>query len=343
MLLSSIVASSVSADPAADALARLNELSRVAEQTTESVLAAQTDLDAKLSAQSAADRRQVTAQAALASARNDQAGYQLAVDEIAAAMYMGGRPDGLSAALTADSPRQLIDELSVQRVMATEMSSRMQAFKQANQRAVDAARASSDSAAAARDAAEQAATVRANLQAKQNDLLRQIEQVKAQYAALTPQQQAVLADPGPPPPPAATNPAVIAMPPEPFRDAAPPSLNEASGGQNSVVVQAALTQLGKPYSWGATGPDAFDCSGLIQWAFLQTGKKLPRTSQALASGGQPVAVENLQPGDIVTFYSDVSHAGIYIGDGLMVHASTFGTPVKVAPISTTPFNNARRY
>ncbi len=112
------------------------------------------------------------------------------------------------------------------------------------------------------------------------------------------------------------------------------------------MVQAALTRVGgSPYTWGgATGPDAFDCSGLIKWAFLQNGKSLPRSSQALAQGGQPVALSEVRPGDIVTFYADVSHAGgIYIGDGLMVHASTYGTPVKVAPISSAPIHNVRRY
>jgi cell wall-associated NlpC family hydrolase len=114
-------------------------------------------------------------------------------------------------------------------------------------------------------------------------------------------------------------------------------------GDGAAVVQAAPTCVGSPYSWGATGPNAFDCSGLIKWAFLQSGKSLPRSSQALASGGQPVSVAELQPGDIVTFYSDASHAGIYIGDGNMVHASTCGTPVRVAPISSAPIYNARRY
>ena len=56
-----------------------------------------------------------------------------------------------------------------------------------------------------------------------------------------------------------------------------------------------------------------------------------------------MALSDVQPGDIVTFYADVSHAGIYIGDGLMVHASTYGTPVKVAPISSAPIHNVRRY
>lgn len=344
-LLLALVSSTGNADPATDALAKLNELSRAAEQTTEAMNSAELDLEAKLADQRAADLRQSAGQVAVEEARSELDRYQAAVDEFAAAMYMGGRPDGSSAVLTADSPQQLIDELSVQRVVSVETASRMKGYRQAREWADAAARESTNSAVAARSAAEQAGAVRAQLQARQSNLIRQIEAVKAQYAVLTPGQRAVLADPGPPPPPdlgSPRDPNVIAMPPVAPAEGVPAPA-QVPNGQNTTVVQAALTQVGKPYSWGATGPDAFDCSGLIQWAFLQTGRKLPRSSQALAVGGQPITEADLQPGDIVTFYSDVSHAGIYIGDGMMVHASTFGTPVKVAPISSSPFYNARRY
>ncbi len=344
-LLVALLPGTGNADPASDALARLNELSRNAERTTEAINSAQLDLDAKLSQQRTASARAEADKAALEAASSELNRYQGAVDEVAAALYMRGRTDDLSAVLIADSPQQVIDQLAVQRVVSTETARRLQDFRRARQQADVAARASTDSAAASRSAAEQAARVRAELQAQQSDLMWQIDAVKAQYAALTPQQRAVLADPGPPPaqdPAPNADPSVIAAPPpSAVHDA--PAPTEGPGGRNDVVVQAALTQIGKPYSWGATGPDAFDCSGLIQWAFLQTGRKLPRSSQALAEGGQPIGQADLQPGDIVTFYSDVSHAGIYIGDGMMVHASTFGVPVKVAPISSSPFHNARRY
>ena len=65
--------------------------------------------------------------------------------------------------------------------------------------------------------------------------------------------------------------------------------------------------------------------------------------EALARGGQPVSMDQMQPGDLVTYYSDASHVGIYIGDGMMVHASTYGTPVRVAPVDNAPIYNVRRY
>ena len=331
------------ADPAADALARLTEFSREAERTTEAVYSAELDLEAKLGAQRRAEDRQRTELEAMTAARADLGEYQAAVDQVAAAAYMGGSTSTISAALTAESPQRLLDELSSSRVMATHMSNRISAFRAASTRADEAALAAQSSALAARTAAEQASAVRADLQSKQSRLRTQIAEVEALYRALTPDQRAALADPGPMPPappvPSAANPAIMAMP-----EAIPPvGPGPSSSPEGTGVVQAALTRVGAPYSWGATGPDAFDCSGLIKWAFLQNGKSLPRSSQALAAGGQPVATTDVQPGDIVTFYSDASHAGIYIGDGNMVHASTYGTPVKVAPISSAPIYNVRRY
>ena len=109
------------------------------------------------------------------------------------------------------------------------------------------------------------------------------------------------------------------------------------------MIQAALSRIGSPYSWGAAGPNAFDCSGLVMWSFQQAGIALPHSSQALAAGGQPVSMSDMQPGDLVTYYSDASHVAIYIGDGMMVHASTYGTPVRVAPVGNAPIYNVRRY
>jgi len=118
----------------------------------------------------------------------------------------------------------------------------------------------------------------------------------------------------------------------------------AGGGDRAVVVQAALTQVGSSYVWGGAAPGGFDCSGLVMWAFQQAGISLPHSSQAQSQGGQPVALSDLQPGDVLTFYSDASHAGIYIGDGLMVHSSTYGVPVRVVPMTSSgPIYDARRY
>ena len=201
-LFGGILAGNVQADPADDALAKLNELSRQAERTTEAMHSAQLDLNNKLASQQEAEAKQAADQAAVDTAKSQLAIFQGAVDKFAAAQYMGGRTSGMDAMLTADSPQRLIDQLSVQRVMASEMSAQMNSYRTVNDQAAKAQEASAKSAAEAKTAAEQAAAVRADLQSKQSQLQVQMAVVKSQFEALTPGQREALAA-VPPAPPAA--------------------------------------------------------------------------------------------------------------------------------------------
>ncbi|QRY50425.1 peptidoglycan hydrolase RipC [Mycolicibacterium septicum] len=354
ILIPGFLAVSSQADPGDDALAKLNELSRQAEQTTEAMHSAQLDLNNKLAAQESAEKKHADDTAAVDDAKSQLAIFQTSVNKVAAAQYMGGRTSGVDAILTAGSPQQLIEQLAVQRVMATEMSAQMKSFRSVGQKAALAEKESAKSADDAKTAAEQAAAVRADLQSKQSQLQVQIAIVKSQYQALSPaQREAMTALPPTPPVPApdalppAQDPAILADPPNgiPPGDVAPPegALPDGGGGHSGTVIQAALSRIGSPYSWGAAGPSSFDCSGLVMWAFQHAGISLPHSSQAMARGGQPVSADSMQPGDVVTYYSDASHVGIYIGDGMMVHASTYGTPVRVAPVNNAPIYNVRRY
>jgi cell wall-associated NlpC family hydrolase len=347
--LSVVTGGDVLADPANDAMAKLNELSRQAEQTTEAMHSAQLDLNNKLAAQRTADKKHADDLAAADAAKSRLATFQVGIDKFAAAMYVGGRTDGMNAIMTAESPQQLIGKLAVQRVIGTAMLAQMATYRATREQAAQAEKESAKSAADAKTAAEQAAAVRASLQSKQSRLQLQIGIVKSQYLALTPNERTALAAPGPVPPP----PAELAAAPAPAPDALPPGGGQPFGpgpgggpgsGQGAVAVQAALTQVGSPYSWGGAAPGGFDCSGLVMWAFQQAGIALPHSSQALAHGGAPVSLSDLQPGDVLTFYSDASHAGLYIGDGLMVHSSTYGVPVRVVPMNSSgPIYDARRY
>jgi cell wall-associated NlpC family hydrolase len=340
-----VAASDVLADPANDAMAKLNELSRQAEQTTEAMHSAQLDLNNKLAAQQTAEKKHCDDQAAADSAKSRLATFQTGVDKFAAAMYMGGRTDGMNAIMTAESPQQLIGKLAVQRVISTAMLAQMATYRATREQAAQAEKESAKSAADAKTAAEQANAVRASLQSKQSRLQLQIGIVKSQYLALSPPERTALAAPGPVPPAAvaAAAPAPEALAPGGGPGAPGPSAGPGTG-QGAIAVQAALTQVGAPYSWGGAAPGGFDCSGLVMWAFQQAGIALPHSSQALAHGGQPVSLSDLQPGDVLTFYSDASHAGLYIGDGLMVHSSTFGVPVRVVPMNSSgPIYDARRY
>lgn len=102
------------------------------------------------------------------------------------------------------------------------------------------------------------------------------------------------------------------------------------------VIAFAEAQMGKPYVWGAAGPDSFDCSGLTQGAWKAAGISLPRTTWDQVEVGQRVSVDNAKPGDLVFFYDDISHVGIYIGNGEMIHAPKPGANVRVESIYYMP-------
>ncbi|HEX4247210.1 MAG TPA: NlpC/P60 family protein [Pseudonocardia sp.] len=137
--------------------------------------------------------------------------------------------------------------------------------------------------------------------------------------------------------PAAPVPAVA--PPAP---AAPPVKIAPPPTTGARALAAALTAKGTPYVWGGTRPGGFDCSGLMLWSFKRAGLTLPRTAAAQSVVGQPVSLANLQPGDLVFFYSPVSHVGIYVGNGQVLNAPQTGDVVKLSPIARMPFHNARR-
>ena len=183
--LSGVTTGSVLADPANDAMAKLNELSRQAEQTTEAMHSAQLDLNNKLAAQREADKKHDDDVAAADAAKSRLATFQADIDKFAAAMYMGGRTDSMSAILSAESPQQLIGKLAVQRVMSSAMLTQMANYRASREQAAKAENASAKSAADAKTAAEQAAAVRASLQSKQSQLQLQIGIVKSQYLALS--------------------------------------------------------------------------------------------------------------------------------------------------------------
>jgi cell wall-associated NlpC family hydrolase len=343
MALASLLSTPAMADPAQDAVTKIGELSRQAEQLTEQMHAAEIDLDKKVQAQTAAEQSHANDLAALDAARLQLSSYQGSVNTLAASVYMGGRTDGLNAILTAASPQGLIDKMAVQRVMGIEMSAQMQSFRNLSAEAVRIEAASAKSAADATTAADEAAAVRADLQRKQSELQVQIAAVKSRFVMLSPPQQAALAAPSAVPPSVLAAPAPEAAPSSDIAALAAVSSPGSGSGAGATAVQAALTRIGSPYVWGGGGPSVFDCSGLVQWAFAQAGVFLPHSSYALADGGQPVSVDQMQPGDVVTQYSDASHVGIYVGDGLMVHASTYGIPVRVESVYNSPIHNVRRY
>ncbi len=124
-------------------------------------------------------------------------------------------------------------------------------------------------------------------------------------------------------------------------DTAAPTDIPASG-RAAAAIKYAMAQVGDAYVWGAAGPDAFDCSGFTMMAWAQAGVGLPHSSGAQAGSGTSVPASALQPGDLVFYYSPISHVGIYIGSGMIVHAANPGAGVRVSPLNSMPFSGAVR-
>ncbi|ATW48091.1 NlpC/P60 family protein [Streptomyces xantholiticus] len=127
------------------------------------------------------------------------------------------------------------------------------------------------------------------------------------------------------------------------RDALPELSGLTAGSPHAAAATtAARSVVGSPYVWGANGPSGFDCSGLVQWSYAQAGVGLPRTSQAQAYAGRRVPLSQARPGDIVTYRSDASHVGMYVGNGQVVHAPYPGAAVRYDPVGMMPVHAVTR-
>jgi cell wall-associated NlpC family hydrolase len=122
-----------------------------------------------------------------------------------------------------------------------------------------------------------------------------------------------------------------------------PAINVPGG--NSIGVQAlrwALTRQGDPYVWGAAGPNEFDCSGLVMWAYAHVGISLDHYTGDQWNEGEHISRSQLEPGDLVFFFPDIGHVGMYVGDGMMIDAPTYGQPVQVQAVFWSAYVGAVR-
>jgi cell wall-associated NlpC family hydrolase len=240
------------------------------------------------------------------------------IRQLARTAYTGDGISELSVLLTSSSAEDLVSRLGTLDIIAGHT----------NQVVTEVAAASEDAEEAqadADDAVAQAQTAYDDIAAQQEQLEEQITEYQAQYDALTaPQREAVDRQHA-----GASVPA--------------PSSVVANSAAAQIAVDTALAQVGDPYVWGAGGPNSFDCSGLTQYAYAAAGISLPHSSRMQGQMGASVSRDQLQPGDLLFYYSPTSHVAMYIGNGQMVHASTSGKPVMVVGFdSMGGFTHARR-
>ena len=124
-------------------------------------------------------------------------------------------------------------------------------------------------------------------------------------------------------------------------DSADPGPTNASGAAAQAIAFA-KEQLGEPYSYGAAGPDSWDCSGLTSGAYGSAGVALPRSSSSQAGVGTSVSTSSMAPGDLVFYYSPISHVGIYLGGGQLIHAPHPGSSVEITSVDSMPIASVRR-
>ncbi len=293
-----------------DALAKYRDLSAQAEKLNEDLLKAKDDLTAKQGELDKANADVTAAKDAGAQAIDAKQKYQGQVDKFAGASFTSGvQLNKLSALLAGTSTQDFLDRSAALEVIATDKNAAMDNLSGAAEKATAAEKAATDAAKRAQDARDAAAKLASDIEGKKKNLQAQIDQIEAQSKTLSTADKAAQKDTG----------------------GKAPTVKAASAAAQKAV-DAALSKLGSAYVYGATGPSTFDCSGLMQWAYKQAGISLPRTSSAQAGFGTPVPRDQLQPGDLVAYYSPVSHIGMYIGDGKMVHAPTSGDVVKISPL-----------
>lgn len=306
-------------------IAKLHSLARSSEQLSEQLNQAKIDITKAQQQVVNATRAADLAQQQLRTAQQ-----QLAIS--LASQYKSASFSRTVALLSSNSTENYLQTVQTMDLL-TEHQSEV-ATMAAN--AIGTANAATARAKAAVTAANQKQT---QLTKRQQALKAEVGKYQALLATLTAAERVQYFNPTPPPSPAMVN--------QVFSNAGSSSGAGSGSGSGSgnanTAVQTARAQLGKPYSWGAAGPDSFDCSGLTMYAWGHAGVSLPHNAADQQGMGTSVSQSDLQPGDLVFFGSPAYHVAIYIGDGMIIHAPTSGDVVKIVSLSSMPdYSGARR-
>jgi cell wall-associated NlpC family hydrolase len=258
------------------------------------------------------------------------------VREVAARTYMSGGLDQTTAAFAAaPDPQAFLDQASTVGYFARQDGNRIKELAATTAAADRATKAKDTSLKAVQTLADEIGAKKRRIEsllAKNKDKL--AAAVKAQRAEEAKRRAAAAAA-------AARQRATHSA----TTGTAPSTSTGGSGGASAKAlgaVAAAKSKLGAPYVWGGAGPSNFDCSGLTMWSYKQIGISLPHFTGDQWNAGRHVSRSELRPGDLVFFYSDLHHMGMYIGGGNMIHAPHTGDVVRIAPLDGRPFAGAVR-
>jgi len=250
---------------------------------------------------------------------------QLQVGRLASAAYRNGGVDETMQLFLADNPTQFLEQMSALDSVSRHQSDVLRAAAVAQQRLFQDKLAAKQQLAALRKLWTAAD---AEYKARQSA----VDKASALYNSLEASQRAALAQ-------ASARSQAAARSSRSSHGRGVPHYSGSIGGR---VVAYAMSRVGDSYVWGASGPNSFDCSGLTLWAYAHVGISLPHSSSAQYGSGRHVSSGSLEPGDLVFFYSPIHHVGIYIGNGMVVHAANPGEGVTTAPLSSMPYSGAVR-
>ena len=319
ILLTTVPAAAAPGSPTTSAQAAqlVAERGHQLEVLTETFNEARDTLAAQQAAAATATAELQRATAALAAA-------QESVRSIARSAYTGDTLGSFQAMMVSESADEFVGRVATLQIIAGHQSGVLG-------RAAEANVAAAQAQAAAQQAATEAQAGYDAVAGQHAELTKQIADYKGQFSRLSAQeQQTVVAghhgDAG--------GDRADGTRASRTERAAPSGPVVANSQAAQIAVDTALAQRGKPYVWGAGGPGSYDCSGLTQYAFRAAGISLPHSSRNQSGMGQAVSRDQLQAGDLVFFYRPVSHVGIYIGNGQMVHAPTSGDVVKITNVDS---------
>jgi cell wall-associated NlpC family hydrolase len=305
--------------PAGDPMQQYQQLSHQADALNEQINNAKVDLANKQAQAQKAGGDLASAKQAEAVAQAQEDKYRGQVDALTDASFEGARFNQLSALLTGTSTKDYLNRASDLQALATDNYDAMNQFEAAINAAKTAEQRAEKDSHTTQTAADAANALLQQLSNQRQQLAAQITQVNAALHRLTSTQQASL-----------------------NTDTGPAGSYIAPPGVAGAAMQVALSQRGKPYSYGGAGPSYFDCSGLVLYSYAMAGMGgLPHSAAAQSSMGMAVSRANLQAGDLVFFGSPAGHVGIYVGGGMMVDAPSSGQVVKVEPLFSD-YSGARR-
>ncbi|OQR64331.1 hypothetical protein B6E66_09360 [Streptomyces maremycinicus] len=236
----------------------------------------------------------------------------------AAAQYRTGSIDSSVQLLLSSDPDDFLDKASTADQLSAQQ---VEALKKIQEKQRELAQERSEASTKLKDLA----STRTELGKKKKEVQAKLAEARKLLNTLTAKEQAALA-------------AADARASRDAGDRVDLGDAPAGSGRAMAAFQAAQSQLGKPYVYGATGTASYDCSGLTSWAYAQAGVSIPRTSQAQANAGTRIYSQSaLKVGDLVIFYGDQHHVGFYAGNGQVLHAPRSGTVVRYESINNMPF------